>query len=149
MYHVPVAARRNGHLAVQEILVKLVERSRRTRPASRDNGGTYLHAFHLGRHRIEQAVQKTRHRAADGSEIDGRAKDDAVGLPELPDHLVHQVIIKHTLSQRPTLPTADAATDILMPHVDDFRLDAILLQHTSHHTQGRECTAMSVRTSVD
>ena len=86
---------------------------------------THLHAF-VERGAEKQAVEQVGERSVGTGIIHWRADHKAIGLLKLGCHFVHHVV-EHATPQFSAFPAGDAATDVLVPDMDDFGLYAVFL----------------------
>lgn len=145
--HIPVLAGYDGHLGDCKIFVQLIKScSVAASPAAHD-GCAYFHTF-VCSCTVKQTVHKRYQSSVGRGEVYGRADDDSVAVAEFWSDLVHQ-IIENAFSGSLTFAAADAPADRPVSDMDDFRVNAFLIQSSGNLVQRGVGTSVFVGTSVD
>lgn len=133
---VPVLAGGYGHSRDREKFVQFVKRGREAAPPGNSGGGAYLHRLVKGRAEKEPG-QEGRQRGVGGSEVDGAAYCQTVTSLELRGNFIDGVV-KDALALFCALAAGDAATNGLVPDLNDLGFNPLCLKSVSISRRARE-----------
>ena len=130
MHLVPVLAGGNGHIGNCKIFIQLIEGCGTSPSSGGYHRGAYLHTL-VEAGAVEKAVQKGNQSTIGRCIINGRADDDPVAFLKFWSSLIYQVV-KDTFSGGMTFSAADAATYILMTHMNQFCFNTLCFESRGH-----------------
>ena len=133
---VPVLAGGYGHSRDREKFVQFVKRGREAAPPGNSGGGAYLHRLIKGCAEKEPG-QEGHQRGVGGGVVDGTAHHQAVSGLKLRRDLVDGVV-KDALALFCALAAGDAATNGLVPDLNDLGFNPLCLKTVSISRRARE-----------
>ena len=145
--HVPILAGCHWHSGHGEILVQHIKGGGVAAPAAGDYRRPHLHGLVDAEGAEKQSVHEGGGSACGGSEIHRAADDKGVRLCQFWCNFIDH-IVKHAFACLGTFAAGDAATDILVAHMEQLNFDALGLQGVFQFGQGGICAAPWMGTTV-
>lgn len=132
----PILRGDNGHVGLEEILVKCIHRGGGSSPTGYADGGADLHRPIGMKVGVEQPVEQSEQGTIGGCEVDGRTNEQAISLAHLGRDVVHY-IIEPTDACVPTSVASDATMDGEVSDMYPLGVNTLLLERALHFVQGR------------
>ena len=145
--HIPVLAGYDMHLGDCKIFVQLIESCGVSASPAAYDSCAHFHTF-VCSCTVKQTIHKRYQSSVGRGEVYGRTDDDSVTVAELWSDLVHQ-IVENAFSGSLAFAAADAPADRPVSDLDNFCVNAFLIQSSGNLVQRGVGTSVFVGTSVD